>query len=158
LVIGIWILELVFNLYLGYWLLPRWHQSCIDVKILSKSGGFTMPGKLPEAVLTAVLAALPIDITFVDQDDIIRYYSEYRIFKRTPDILGTSVQSCHSSASQRQVKAVLDDLKSGRRATVQMWAEKDGRQVSVRYMAVRGKTGEYLGMVEAAEWAAEPPR
>jgi DUF438 domain-containing protein len=145
-------------LYLGYWLLPPWHQSSIDVKILPKSGGFTMPGVLPEEVLAAVLAVLPMDITFVDKDDAIRYYSDYRIFKRTPEILGTSVQSCHSPASQRQVKAVLDDLKSGRRETVEMSAEKDGRQVSVRYVAVRGKAGDYLGMVEVCEWAAGPPR
>jgi uncharacterized protein len=116
-----------------------------------------MPGTLPEEVLAAVLAALPMDITFVDKDDAIRYYSDYRIFKRTPEILGTSVQNCHSPASQRQVKAVLDNLKSGRRETVQMWAEKDGRQVSVRYVAVRSKTGDYLGMIEVAEWAVEPP-
>jgi DUF438 domain-containing protein len=116
-----------------------------------------MPGKLPEEVLAAMLAALPMDITFMDKGDVIRYYSEYRIFKRTPEILDTSVQSCHSPASQRQVKAVLDDLKSGRKEMVQMWAEKDGRQVSVRYVAVRSKTGDYLGMVETAEWTAEPP-
>jgi DUF438 domain-containing protein len=113
-----------------------------------------MPGDIPAEAMGAFLSALPLDITFIDEQDIIRYYSDYRIFKRTPEILGTSVQSCHSPASQRQVKAVLDDLKSGRRETVQMWAEKDGRQVSVLYVAVRGKTRDYLGMVEAAEWAA----
>jgi len=69
-----------------------------------------MPGKLPENAALAVLDALPLDITYIDESDIIRYYSDYRIFKRTPDILGTPVQNCHKPESQDEVNKVIDDL------------------------------------------------
>jgi DUF438 domain-containing protein len=74
-----------------------------------------MPGKLPENAALAVLGALPLDITYVDGRGIIRYYSDYRIFKRKPEILGTAVQNCHKPESQDEVNKVIDDLRSGRK-------------------------------------------
>jgi len=93
-----------------------------------------------------------MDITFIDEKDIIRYYSDYRIFKRTPDILGTTVQNCHSPQSRDEVNRVIDDLRSGRKSVSEQPAEKDGRAVRVRYMAVRDKSGRYVGLLETAEW------
>jgi len=112
-----------------------------------------MPGELPKDVTLAILNALPIDITYIDEHDVIRFYSDYRIFKCTPDILGTTVQSCHKPETRDEVNKVIDDLRSGRKKVSEDRAEKNGRQVRVRYTAVRDKAGKYIGLVETAEWA-----
>ena len=62
-----------------------------------------MPGELPAGTLLDLIKALPVDMTFVDEKDIIRYYSDYRIFKRTPNILGTAVQNCHKRGGWDEV-------------------------------------------------------
>jgi uncharacterized protein len=112
-----------------------------------------MPGKLSEQTLKNVLGALPLDITYVDGADIIRYYSNYRIFNRTPEIIGTTVQNCHPPASRPEVERVLDNLRSGRKTVSEFTSEKNGRKVKIRYVAVRDEKGKYTGMVETAEWA-----
>ena len=112
-----------------------------------------MPGKLPENVALAVLGAMPLDITYVDERDIIRYYSDYRIFKRMPDILGMNVQNCHKPESRDEVNRVIDDVRSGRKDTSEYPAYKGGRKVRVRYVAVKDKNGRYAGLVETVEWA-----
>ena len=111
-----------------------------------------MPGELPENVAFAVLSALPLDITYIDEHDIIRYYSDYRIFKRTPEILGTTVQNCHKPENREEVNSVIDDLRSGRKGVTEYPAEKNGRKVLVRHIAIRDDKGKYAGLVETAEW------
>jgi uncharacterized protein len=113
----------------------------------------SMPGKLSERTLKNLLAALPLDITYVDEADVIRYYSDYRIFNRAPEIIGTTVQNCHSPASRPEVDKVIDDLRSGRKTVSEFDTEKNGRKVKVRYIAVKDEKGKYAGMVETAEWA-----
>jgi DUF438 domain-containing protein len=107
---------------------------------------------LPENVALAVLSSLPLDITYIDERDIIRYYSDYRIFKRTLDIIGTTVQNCHKPESRDEVNRVIDDLRSGRKGVSEYPAEKNGRRVRVRYIAVKDEKGAYAGLVETAEW------
>jgi DUF438 domain-containing protein len=113
-----------------------------------------MPGELPKDVMIKILAILPLDITYVDERDIIRYYSDYRIFKRTPGILGLPVQSCHQPGSRDEVNRVIDDLRSGRKEVSEHTAEKDGCSVRVRYVTVKDEKGRYAGLVEIVEWVA----
>jgi uncharacterized protein len=112
-----------------------------------------MPGELSGQALAGVLKALPIDATYIDGSDIIRYYSDYRIFNRTPEIIGTTVQNCHSPATRPEVNRVIDDLRSGRKEVSEFDTEKNGRKVRVRYVAVKDEQGKYTGMLELAEWA-----
>lgn len=111
-----------------------------------------MPGELPENAALAVLGVLPLDITYIDERDIIRYYSDYRIFKRKPEILGTTVQNCHKPENRDEVNRVIDDLRSGRKDVSEYPAEKNGRKVLVRYIAVKDEKGKYAGLVEICEW------
>jgi DUF438 domain-containing protein len=111
-----------------------------------------MPGDLPKDTLVNILKSLPLDITYIDERDIIRYYSEYRIFKRTPDVLGTTVQDCHKPENRGEVNRVIDELRSGRKNVSEFPTEKDGRKVRVRYVAVKDNKGKYKGMVEIADW------
>ena len=112
-----------------------------------------MPGELPKEALFAVLGALPLDVTFIDKCDVIRYFSDYRIFNRPPGILGTTVQGCHKPEGRAAVDRVIAELKSGRIIVSEQPADKDCRPVRVRYLAVRDAEGEYLGLVEICEWA-----
>lgn len=112
-----------------------------------------MPGELSKDTLVNVFKSLPLDITFIDERDIIRHYSDYRIFKRKPEIIGTPVQNCHRPESRDEVNGVIDDLRSGGKNMVEFIVDKDSRKVRVRYIAVRDEKGAYAGLVEIAEWA-----
>ena len=111
-----------------------------------------MPGELPQETIASILKALPMDVTFVDEHDVIRYYSDYRIFSRTPEILGTMVQNCHSQTSRPEVARIMTELKSGAKDITKFSAEKNGQKVRGLYIAVKDEKGRYAGMIETAEW------
>ena len=100
---------------------------------------------------------LPVQITFADADDIIRYYShsEKRITKRTPDIIGTTVQSCHPPKSVPVVQQILDDFRSGKRDVAEFWFRDfpsgSGRFLHIRYIAVRNRNNVYEGVLEVQQ-------
>ena len=110
-----------------------------------------MTGKLNKEILDALLETLPVDITFVDKDDIVRYYNKSEIFPRQPTVIGTRVQDCHSKKSQHRVNQILDDFKNNRRESVEQRISKDNRKIYIRYFAVRDKNGNYLGCFEVAQ-------
>jgi PAS domain S-box-containing protein len=108
---------------------------------------------LSTEVLEAIFDALPVDITFVDETDTVRYYSrgEKRIFRRTPAVIGKKVQQCHPQQSIDKVNQVVSDLKSGKRDVAEFWIELKGRRIYIRYFPVRDKAGKYLGVVEVSQ-------
>ncbi len=105
---------------------------------------------LSTKTLETIFDALPVDITFVDDADTVRYYSrgDKRIFKRSPEIIGKKVQDCHSQESLDKVNQVINDLKEGRRDVAESWRNRDGRKIYTRYFAVKDKNGQYLGTLE----------
>ncbi|HEX77398.1 MAG TPA: DUF438 domain-containing protein [Dehalococcoidia bacterium] len=108
---------------------------------------------IPIEVVEAILDTLPVEISFVDAEDTVRYYShgDKRIFKRTPAVIGRKVQQCHPQHSVHKVQQILDDFKTGRRDVAEFWINLHGRQVYIRYFAVRDKEGKYLGTLEATQ-------
>jgi DUF438 domain-containing protein len=115
-------------------------------------------GSLSCEQVVAVFSAIPADVTFVDADNIVRYYSEYRIFDRTPTCLDQDVLDCHSPRSRPGIERLIAELRDGWRDEATFLELKNGRSVSVRYSAVRDAEGSYLGLVEVATWAdVEPP-
>ena len=110
-------------------------------------------GSLSPVELAAALSALPADITFVDAEGIVRYYSAYRIFSRTPACLDRDVFECHSETSRPGISRMLQEFASGSRDDAVYSAEKNGRDVNVRYVALRDGEGSYLGCLEIAQWA-----
>lgn len=119
-------------------------------------------GALTPEQIDLVLRHLPGEVTFVDEHDVTVYYSDpkVRIFSRTPDILGKSVQSCHSPASVPAVNRILEAFRAGTSDFSDFPATKDGRPVFVRYIAVRDAAGKYRGCLEIVQDAAAlwPPR
>lgn len=103
--------------------------------------------------LEAIIDALPVEVSFVDDTDSVRYYSKgnERIFKRTPAVIGRKVQNCHPQKSLHKVEQVVSELKSGRRNVAEFWIDLKGRKIYIRYFAVKDKRGKYLGILEVTQ-------
>jgi hypothetical protein len=110
-------------------------------------------GKLRLKELMSVLNTLPVDITFVDNEDKVRYFSDSkeRIFLRTKSVIGIEVQNCHPPQSLEAVENILKSLKEGKRDTVDFWINLEGKFVYIRYFAVRDEGGSYLGTLEVSQ-------
>jgi DUF438 domain-containing protein len=110
-------------------------------------------GRLSVEQARALFSTLPVDLTFVDDDDRVAFYSEgrERIFARTPSIIGRKVQNCHPPASVHVVQQILDDFRSGRQNVAEFWITLHGRFVHIRYFAVRGDEGRYVGTLEVTQ-------
>jgi len=109
--------------------------------------------KLSTVTLEAIFDTLPVDLTFVDDTDTVRYYSkgDKRIFRRTPAVIGRKVQDCHPQQSLHKVEQVVSELKSGRRDVAEFWIELKGRKIYIRYFPVKDKTGKYIGILEVTQ-------
>lgn len=110
-------------------------------------------GELSIEQLNLILTHVPIDITFVDQDDVVRYYSEgkERIFVRTPQVIGRKVQNCHPPNSVHIVNRILQEFRAGTRNVAEFWINHQGKLVHIRYFAVRDKNGGYRGTLEVTQ-------
>lgn len=115
--------------------------------IIMPSGVF----KLEE--LVKLLDTLPFDITFVDKDDTVKYFSQgkERTFSRTKAIIGRKVSNCHPPASVHIVEKIVEDFKSGKKDNEDFWIKMGEEYIYIRYFAVRGDTGEYLGVLEVTQ-------
>ncbi len=105
-------------------------------------------------VLAAILNALPVELSFVDAADTVRYFShedQDKIFPRTRSAIGMKVQSCHPPKSLHMVEAILADFKAGRRRVSEFWLDFGGKKVHIRYFAVRSREGRYLGCLEVVQ-------
>ncbi len=113
------------------------------------SGAFNM------AEIEALFIHLPIDITFVDKNDKVRFFSHSpnRVFERNRSIIGRDVRMCHPPGSVHVVEQILTDFKSGKENKAVFWMSKfmGNRFIYIEYSAVRGKDGEYLGVVEVTQ-------
>lgn len=119
-----------------------------------KDGTIMMPaGHVSVEQLTAVLSTLPLDLTFVDADDRVAFFSEGpdRIFARSKAIIGRKVQHCHPPRSADTVNKILDDFRSGRQNVAEFWIKFKNKFVHIRYFAIRNDEGKYLGTVELTQ-------
>jgi hypothetical protein len=109
--------------------------------------------ELSVETIETMFEAMPVDVTFVDEKDIIRYYSKgaTAIFKRSPKNIGMKVQDCHSPKSRPMVDKVISDLKAGRRNVIESWINQNERKIHIRYFAVRDKACRYLGVLEVVQ-------
>lgn len=103
--------------------------------------------------LTRLLNTLPIDMTFIDKDDTVKYFSQSaeRIFPRTKSVIGRSVQNCHPPSSVHVVETILEAFKAGRKDHEHFWIQMGEAMIYIRYFAVRGDGGEYLGTLEVTQ-------
>ncbi len=127
----------------------------MQIRQPTASGGrIRMPtGSLTLEELIALMGTLPFDLTFVDKDDTVRYFSpgKERIFSRSKAVLGRKVQYCHPPKSVHIVDQILNDFKSGKQDRARFWIHLHGRLVYICYYAVRNEQGEYLGTLEVTQ-------
>lgn len=130
-----------------------------DKSIISQSGNrdsskIKMPsGALTTEELTNMLNTLPFDMTFVDKNDHVRYFTEGsdRIFQRNKAILGRKVQFCHPPSSVGTVERILNDFKSGKENKAAFWINMRGKFIYISYYAVRDKENNYMGTLEVTQ-------
>jgi DUF438 domain-containing protein len=120
----------------------------------SAGGRIRLPtGGFDVAQLEAILNALPLDATFVDADDRVRYFTsgKDRVFTRSRAVLGRKVQFCHPPSSVDTVDRILEAFRAGTKDEAAFWIQLRGRFVHISYRALRGAGGEYLGCLEVTE-------
>jgi uncharacterized protein len=114
-------------------------------------------GKFTVEELLAVLNSLPVDLTFVDRNDKVKYFSQgkERIFDRNRAILGRDVRMCHPPSSVHVVDKILSDFKSGEADSAPFWINMQGKFIHIEYFALRDEKGEYLGTLEVSQELTE---
>ena len=135
----------------------KWNPEGIDIKENAKeddenniqlnSGSFT------KKELLAILNSLPIDMTFVNKDNKVKYFSQgqERIFDRNRAILNRDVKLCHPPSSVGIVEEILEDFKSGKESNAPFWINMGGKFIHIEYVALRDENGEYLGTLEVSQ-------
>lgn len=110
-------------------------------------------GQLTQQQLDRMLTHLPVDLSFVDPEGRVQFYSDSpdRIFPRSPAVIGRSVANCHPPESVDTVLKILGAFKEGSRDTARFWLQLDGRFLLIQYFAVRNESGEYLGCLEVSQ-------
>lgn len=107
---------------------------------------------LPEEI-NVMLNTLPIDITFVDKDNKVKYFTQgkERIFARPKTIIGRFVENCHPPDSVHVVEKIVADFRSGKKDHEDFWLRMGEQYVYIRYYALRNHQGEYLGTIEVSQ-------
>lgn len=110
-------------------------------------------GRMTAEQVNLLLKHLPVDVTFVGEDDAVAYYSatEDRIFPRSPAIIGRQVSKCHPPKSVHIVERIVQAFKDGSRDSAEFWIQLQGRFIHIRYFAVRDAGGRYRGTMEVSQ-------
>lgn len=110
-------------------------------------------GVLQLKQLIALFQALPVDLTYVDENDRVRFYSEgkERIFPRTKSVIGREVVNCHPPKSMHMVQQILDDFRSGIRDQADFWIDLGPKKIYIRYFALKDTDAQYLGCLEVTQ-------
>ena len=138
--------------------IPEWNPTGERKKVLkaeeSEPDSVTLStGVLKKNELDALLNALPFDITFVDKDGLVKYFSQSaeRIFARTTTVLGRHVTNCHPPTSVHVVTQIVEDLESGKKDHEDFWIRMGDKYVFIRYFAVRDNDNNFLGVLEVTQ-------
>ncbi|MEH7157761.1 DUF438 domain-containing protein [Neobacillus drentensis] len=125
-------------------------RKALEDKAISEGYIKMETGILSLKQLELLLNHLPVDITFIDDEDVVRYFShgKERIFARTKAIIGRTVQNCHPPRSVHVVEELLADFKSGKKESEDFWIKFKDKYVYIRYFAVRDENGKYIGTLE----------
>ena len=132
---------------------PEWAQEAILHEMNKNADTVQLPsGSFTIEELLAILNRLPIDMTFVDRNDKVKYFSqsEERIFQRNRAILNRDVRHCHPPASAHIVDKIIEDFRSGKASRAPFWINIGGKMIYIEYFALRNDKGEYLGTLEVS--------
>lgn len=125
-----------------------------EAPVVASEGKISLStGALTQEQINLMLTNLPVDITFVDENDKVCFFSQTseRIFVRTAAIIGRSVQNCHPPQSVHVVQGIVDDFRAGKRDVAEFWIQMGGKFVHIRYFALRDAQGAYKGVIEVTQ-------
>ncbi|MCW4024613.1 MAG: PAS domain-containing protein [Candidatus Bathyarchaeota archaeon] len=110
-------------------------------------------GALFKEQLAAMLNFLPVEITFIDENDTVRYFNQPQkmIFMRTKAIIGRKVQNCHPAKSLDTVNKIVESFKNGKKSLAEFWINLNNRIIYIRFYAIRNPAGKYLGTMEVVQ-------
>ncbi|MDY0236181.1 MAG: DUF438 domain-containing protein [Gudongella sp.] len=155
-----WIKVYEGSIEIGYTLIPpqkEWELTRVNVVKKEEDKGITESGfiKFDTGILSSkelnlMLNHIPGDFTFVDKDDVVKYFSQgkERIFARTKAIIGRTVENCHPPKSAHIVEQLVQDFKDGKKDSESFWIQMGDKFVLIQYLAVRDEDGEYMGTLE----------
>jgi hypothetical protein len=144
---------------IGYaWITPEqgWTAGAVvpAAKDIAQEGAVRLDtGRMTVEQVNMMLKHMPVDISFVDENDEVRYYSatKDRIFPRSPGVIGRKVQNCHPPKSFAMVQKILDEFRAGRRDKADFWIQMKERFLLIQYFAVRDEKGAYQGTLEVSQ-------
>ncbi len=110
-------------------------------------------GYLSPEQVNSIFRILPVDITYVDENDRVVFYNrgDDRVFPRSAGIIGREVKFCHPPKSVDQVLRILEEFKAGTQDTAEFWIQFKGQFVHIRYFAVRDENKVYKGVIEMSQ-------
>ena len=113
----------------------------------------TETGVLSFEEILMVFNTLPVDMTFVDENNKVNYFTrpKDRIFPRSPAIIGRDVQKCHPPESVHVVNEILDSFRSGKENSATFWIQMKDKKILIQYFALRNAGGEYRGTLEVSQ-------
>jgi PAS domain S-box-containing protein len=110
-------------------------------------------GSLSKDEVEAILDTIPVDISFIDANDVVKYFNkaDKRIFVRTKAVIGRKVQLCHPQKNVHIVNRIVEAFKTGKKNSAEFWISMNDRLIHIRYFAVRERNGKYLGTIEVTQ-------
>ncbi|WP_298653505.1 PAS domain-containing protein [uncultured Proteiniphilum sp.] len=107
-------------------------------------------GKLTLEQINLLFRHLPVDISFVDENDLVKFYTDtpHRVFPRSKGVIGREVRNCHPPKSLHMVEEIIEKFRSGEQSKSEFWINKPGLFIYIVYVAVRDKDGTFRGVME----------
>ena len=107
-------------------------------------------GKLTLEQINLVFRHLPVDLSYVDENELVKFYSDtpHRIFPRSANVIGREVKNCHPAKSVHIVEEIVEKFRSGEQSQAEFWINKPGLFIYVIYTAVRDENGKFRGVLE----------
>ena len=105
-------------------------------------------GTLDDELFLLLLRALPVDVSFADQDDVLRYWSGATYKTCDARYIGRDVRDCHPEESLVTLERILQEFRAGTRDVAEGWSQEKGKTKHTRYFAVRDDEGRYRGILE----------
>jgi DUF438 domain-containing protein len=123
-------------------------------KGLTTEGNLQLPsGSFNAQEIKAILNTVPVDMTFVDKNDKVKYFTQgsERIFTRSRSIINRDVRLCHPPGSVHIVEKILEDFKAGKEDKASFWIQMKGKFILIEYFALKDDSGDYLGTLEVSQ-------
>jgi len=107
-------------------------------------------GKLTLEQINLIFKHLSVDLSYVDEDDLVKFYSDtkHRVFPRSPGVIGREVKNCHPKESVHMVEEIVRAFKAGQQDQAEFWLEIGDKFIYIIYSAVRDEYGNYRGILE----------